>query len=48
MSFFLNPSALLEDRTPLEVPQEGKNELNVGVHAAAGYGQQGLTRRIAE
>lgn len=41
IAFFLNPSALLRDRTPLEVLREG--EINIGdvLIAASSYGEQG-------
>jgi len=41
LNFFLNPSDLLDDRTPLEVLQEGKGELTDVIHAAASYGEHG-------
>jgi hypothetical protein len=41
IAFFLNPSALLEDRTPLEFLQEGKRDIDVVLRAAASYGEQG-------
>jgi hypothetical protein len=40
IAFFLNPSALLSDRTPLEILQKGKNNIDV-LRAAAVYGEQG-------
>ncbi|HLH17080.1 MAG TPA: hypothetical protein VKX45_07655 [Bryobacteraceae bacterium] len=41
ITFFLNPSPLLEDRTPLEVLQEGKRTMGDVVRAASAYGEQG-------
>jgi hypothetical protein len=41
VSFFLNPSALLDDRTPLEVLKGGKPRIEDVLHAAAAYGEQG-------
>jgi hypothetical protein len=41
LNFFLNPSDLLDDRTPLEVLQEGKGELSDVINAAASYGEHG-------
>lgn len=41
ISFFLNPSALLEDRTPVEVLQEGKRDVSAVLRAASAYGEQG-------
>jgi hypothetical protein len=42
IAFFLNPSALLEDRTPLEVLQEqGKHDIDNVLRAASVYGEQG-------
>ena len=38
-NFFLNPSDLLDDRTPLDVLQVGKGELII--NAAASYGEHG-------
>jgi hypothetical protein len=40
LSFFLNPSALLEDRTPLQVLRDGKN-LKEAIKAARSYGEHG-------
>jgi len=41
LTFFLNPSPLLEDRTPLEVLQEGKRDNDDILRAASVYGEQG-------
>jgi hypothetical protein len=41
ISFFLNPSALLHDRTPLHVLREGKKNLKDILIAARNYGEQG-------
>jgi len=41
LSFFLNPSAALGDRTPLEIMRTGKGDLDAVVDAAAAYGEQG-------
>jgi biotin operon repressor len=41
IAFFLNPSALLEDRTPLEVLQEGNHDIDDVLRAASVYGEQG-------
>jgi len=42
IAFFLNPSALLGDRTPLEILQEGKHDIIDDVlRAASVYGEQG-------
>lgn len=41
LSFFLNPSALLNDRTPLEVMQEGSHDMADVLQAASAYGEQG-------
>ncbi len=41
LNFFLNPSDLLDDRTPLEVLQEGKGALADVINAAAAYGEHG-------
>jgi len=41
LSFFLNPSALLEDRTPLEVMQGGSHDIADVLRAASAYGEQG-------
>jgi hypothetical protein len=41
IAFFLNPSALLRDRTPLEVLREGKRDINEVLRAASAYGEQG-------
>jgi len=41
LNFFLNPSDLLNDRTPLEVLQTGKGELADVINAAAPYGEHG-------
>ena len=41
LNFFLNPSDVLDDRTPLEVLQTGKGELRDVINAAASYGEQG-------
>jgi len=41
LTFFLNPSPLLEDRTPLEVIEEGKRDIDDVLRAASVYGEQG-------
>jgi hypothetical protein len=41
LAFFLNPSALLGDRTPLEVLREGKHDIDDVLRAASAYGEQG-------
>lgn len=41
VSFFLNPSAVLQDRTPLEVLQDGKKNLSEVLKAARSYGEHG-------
>ena len=41
LNFFLNPSDVLDDRTPLEVLQTGKGKLRDVINAAASYGEQG-------
>lgn len=41
LAFFLNPSAVLEDRTPLEVLQQGKGDIADVLRAASVYGEQG-------
>lgn len=41
LSFFLNPSALLGDRTPLEVLRHGKHKIGDVLRAASAYGEQG-------
>jgi hypothetical protein len=41
LSFFLNPSDILGDRTPLAVLQEGKDELADVINAAVSYGEHG-------
>jgi hypothetical protein len=41
LSFFLNPSGILDDRTPLEVLQENKGDLTNVINAAASYGEHG-------
>jgi hypothetical protein len=41
LSFFLNPSGILNDRTPLEVLQEGKGDFTNVINAAASYGEHG-------
>ena len=41
IAFFLNPSALLEDRTPREILQEGKHNIDDVLRAASVYGEQG-------
>jgi hypothetical protein len=41
LSFFLNPSDILGDRTPLAVLQEGKDELTDVINAATSYGEHG-------
>lgn len=41
LSFFLNPSALLDDRPPLEVMREGKYDIAEILRAASVYGEQG-------
>jgi hypothetical protein len=41
ITFFLNPSALMGDRTPLEVLQEGKHDIDDVLRAASVYGEQG-------
>ena len=41
LNFFLNPSGLLDDRTPLEVLQVGKGELTDVINAAGSYSEQG-------
>lgn len=41
IAFFLNPSALLEDRTPLEVLKEGNHDFDDVLRAASIYGEQG-------
>lgn len=41
LSFFLNPSGILDDRTPLEVLQESKGDLTNVINAAVSYGEHG-------
>jgi hypothetical protein len=41
IAFFLNPNALLEDRTPLEILQEGNHDFDDVLRAASVYGEQG-------
>jgi hypothetical protein len=41
VSFFLNPNALLDDRTPLEILKRGEPQIEDVLHAAAAYGEQG-------
>jgi hypothetical protein len=41
LSFFLNSSDTLDDRTPLAVLQEGKDELADVINAAVSYGEHG-------
>lgn len=41
LAFFLNPNALLNDRTPLEVMQEGERDITDVLRAASAYGEQG-------
>lgn len=41
LTFFLNPSPLLNDWTPLEVLQEGKRDTGDVLRAASVYGEQG-------
>jgi len=41
LNFFLNPSDVLDDRTPLEVLQAGKGQLTDVINAAASYGEHG-------
>jgi hypothetical protein len=41
LNFFLNPSDLLDDRTPLKVLQAGKGQLPDVINAAASYGEHG-------
>jgi len=41
LSFFLNPSAALHNRTPLEVLQQSEGNVSDVVSAAAVYGEQG-------
>ena len=41
LAFFLNPSAALDDRTPVEVLRKGKGNIAAVVAAAAVYGEQG-------
>jgi hypothetical protein len=41
IAFFLNPSALLEDRRPLDILQEGKHDIDDVLRAASVYGEQG-------
>jgi hypothetical protein len=41
LSFFLNPSAILGDRTPLTVLRGEKDHLPDIVNAAVSYGEQG-------
>lgn len=41
LSFFLNPSGILGDRTPLTVLQESKDDLADVINAAASYGEHG-------
>jgi hypothetical protein len=41
LNFFLNPSDLLDDRTPLDVLQAGKGELTDVINAAASYSEHG-------
>jgi hypothetical protein len=41
LTFFLNPSPLLEDRSPLEVMQEGKRDVDDVLRAASIHGEQG-------
>ncbi len=41
ITFFLNPSPLLEDRTPLEALQQGKCEIGDLLRAASVFGEQG-------
>lgn len=40
LSFFLNPNALLKDRTPLEVMQEGRHDIADVLRAASTFGEQ--------
>src|ERR1035438_1366235 len=41
IAFFLKPSALLEDRTPLDILQEGRHYIDDVLRAASVYGEQG-------
>ena len=41
LAFFLNPTAALDDRTPVEVLRKGKGNIAAVVAAAAVYGEQG-------
>ena len=41
IAFFLKPSALLEDRTPLDILQEGRHDIDDVLRAASVYGEQG-------
>jgi hypothetical protein len=41
LSFFLNPSGILDDRTPFEVLQESKGDLINVFNAAGSYGEHG-------
>lgn len=41
LSFFLNPSSLLADRTPLEVLRKGKGQVELVVRAARSHGEHG-------
>lgn len=41
IAFFLNPSALLEDRAPLQVVQEGERDIDDVLRVASAYGEQG-------
>ena len=41
IGFFLNPSALLEDRTPLDILQEGRPDIDDVLRAVSVYGEQG-------
>ena len=41
LNCFLDPSDLMDDRTPLDVLQAGKGELTDVINAAASYGEHG-------
>lgn len=41
IGFFLNPSGLMKDRTPLEVLDEGKHDIGYVSRAASVYGEPG-------
>jgi hypothetical protein len=41
LTFFLNPTALLENRTPVKALQEGKRDIQDVLRAASVYGERG-------